>query len=295
MQPFGNMIETRHSVEKCFAFGQNNTQFALSSEDGVITIFDANTLKPLIANKVADSHIQCLCFDSSEEHIVFICDFELFIWAFNDSNRAIRLGKIVRDYPYRIMSLPNKNKLIIGIMGLIEYLNLDDINENNQPIDGILYNCGSVVFANDGRYLIYQSNEQKLSIWDFDTNERVLESTEDLENSIITMAISRDEKQLVTGHMDNTIRIWDIETLSQVGQPFEGFDSSVNTVIFSDDGNEIISIHFDQTIRKWNIQKREIAKEIYPLLSIDVVGLNFTKANICETDKMVFKQNGVKV
>ena len=111
------------------------------------------------------------------------------------------------------------------------------------------------------------------------------------------MSISKDEKLLVTGSLDNKIIVWDIENLSQFGDPFEGFDSSVNTVIFSDDGNEIISIHYDQTIGIWDINNRNKVKEIiYPFLSIDVAGLDFTKANINdETDKMTFRQNGVKV
>ena len=66
--------------------------------------------------------------------------------------------------------------------------------------------------------------------------------------AITTVALTCDNKYIVTGSMDRTIRIWNIEekTLDAV---LEGHTKSVTAVSITSDNKYIVSISLDMTMR----------------------------------------------
>ncbi len=65
-----------------------------------------------------------------------------------------------------------------------------------------------------------------------------------------SVAISSDNKFIVSGSEDNTIRVWERESGTQL-QEIKGHNSFVNSVAISSDNMFIISGSDDKTIRVW--------------------------------------------
>ncbi|QRW06711.1 hypothetical protein RhiLY_05710 [Ceratobasidium sp. AG-Ba] len=72
--------------------------------------------------------------------------------------------------------------------------------------------------------------------------------------AIYSVAMSPDDKYIVSGSSDGTVRIWDAKTGEVVLVPLQGHSGPVNCVMFSNDGRRIASGSFDKTIRIWNAE-----------------------------------------
>jgi WD40 repeat protein len=71
------------------------------------------------------------------------------------------------------------------------------------------------------------------------------------------VAISRDERKIVSAAGDGTLRVWNVETGQQIGSPMEGQeggDYAIHTVAFSPDGQRIVSASYDGPLRLWDAQ-----------------------------------------
>ncbi len=65
-----------------------------------------------------------------------------------------------------------------------------------------------------------------------------------------SVAISSDNKFIVSGSEDNTIRVWERDSRTQL-QEIKGHNSYVNSVAISSDNMFIVSGSDDKTIRVW--------------------------------------------
>ncbi len=65
-----------------------------------------------------------------------------------------------------------------------------------------------------------------------------------------SVAISSDNKFIVSGSSDKTIRIWERESGTQI-QELKAHDNTVNSVSISSDNKFIVSGSDDKTIRVW--------------------------------------------
>jgi len=79
--------------------------------------------------------------------------------------------------------------------------------------------------------------------------------------TILSSAISPNEKYVVSGSDDHTIRLWEVSTGRET-RVFRGHEDSVTSVLFSPDGKYIVSGSVDKTIRLW---QRDTGKEIVRL------------------------------
>jgi len=70
-------------------------------------------------------------------------------------------------------------------------------------------------------------------------------------DSIESVAISNDGKQMLSGSYDNTVKMWQIET-GQIIHTFKGHSDFVMSVNFSPDSEEVLSGSADNTLKRWN-------------------------------------------
>ncbi|KIJ57465.1 hypothetical protein HYDPIDRAFT_104216, partial [Hydnomerulius pinastri MD-312] len=70
----------------------------------------------------------------------------------------------------------------------------------------------------------------------------------------ISLAISRDGHQLVTGTTDGTIILWDAAARQHYVEPLAGHQKLrvINSVAYSHDGDSIVSASDDQVVRFWD-------------------------------------------
>jgi len=92
---------------------------------------------------------------------------------------------------------------------------------------------------------------------------------------IVSLALSRDGKQVATGHADKVIRVWDFATGKEVCK-LEGHQAPPS-VGFSPDGKQVVSAALDRTVRLWDVatgkevRKFEGFKDVTALPGNDVI------------------------
>ena len=73
----------------------------------------------------------------------------------------------------------------------------------------------------------------------------------EVDEPVLNLALSRDGKQVATGHADKVIRVWDFATGKEVCK-LAGHDAPPS-VAFSPDGKQVLSAAADRTVRLWDV------------------------------------------
>ena len=72
---------------------------------------------------------------------------------------------------------------------------------------------------------------------------------------ISSVAITSDNKYIVSGGRDKTVRIWNLKDKTQEAV-LQGHTASVNSVAITSDNKYIVSGGWDDTVRIWNLQDK---------------------------------------
>ena len=81
------------------------------------------------------------------------------------------------------------------------------------------------------------------------------------QDGVLSIAISRNGKTIISGGRDGTVRMWNLKG-QLLAQPFKGHKDVVTSVAISRDGKTIISGGGDGTVRIWNLKGQLIAKPL---------------------------------
>lgn len=90
------------------------------------------------------------------------------------------------------------------------------------------------------------------SVWDVHSGEMVL-TLEGHEHAIVSVAVSSNGQQIVTGSGDKTAKIWDVASGKDI-QTLVGHDDTITSVAFSPDGRRIVTGSEDQAIKLWDTE-----------------------------------------
>jgi WD40 repeat protein len=108
---------------------------------------------------------------------------------------------------------------------------------------------GGPVFSGDGSLVAITDNGMNATVWNVSTQQSINRFSGHTDQ-ITSMAISPDNRLLLTGSADKTARLWDISS-GQLLRVFSGHSAAVTSVAFSPDGKKIITGSLDKTIRTW--------------------------------------------
>jgi len=71
-------------------------------------------------------------------------------------------------------------------------------------------------------------------------------------DTVLSVAFSRDGKTLATGDNDGTVQLWDVATRQPIGLPLSN-TGAVNWLAFSPDGKTLATGNADGTVRLWDV------------------------------------------
>ncbi|OMJ65217.1 hypothetical protein SteCoe_38781 [Stentor coeruleus] len=112
-------------------------------------------------------------------------------------------------------------------------------------------------FSNDEKFCV-TSFRNEIQVWNLleKRQEAVLEGHTGGVNSV---AITSDNRFVVSGSWDNTVRVWNLLEKRQEAV-LEGHTSGVNSVAITSDNRFVVSGSDDKTVRVWNLlEKRQEA------------------------------------
>lgn len=89
--------------------------------------------------------------------------------------------------------------------------------------EGFLSSCRFL----DDSHILTGSGDMKLCIWDLEAGKKTQEVNAAHAGDVVSISISPDNNQFVTGSVDRTCKIWDVRDLSQK-QTFFGHNGDVN-------------------------------------------------------------------
>ena len=119
-------------------------------------------------------------------------------------------------------------------------VNFPDIPNNGGPL--------GIVFSADGS-LFAVADSVTAAVWDV-AKQRPVNHFSGHNDRITSMAISPDNRLLLTGSADKTARLWEIAS-GRLLRVYSGHTSAVTSVAFMPDGKKIVTGSLDMTIRTW--------------------------------------------
>ena len=210
------------------SFCNNDKCIATISEEGILIIWDLNTLTEVAA-------------DYEEIHGVF----------FND------ISKVVFSSKGNLVGVVSEGKNIV-VKSLISPFVYKILKEPN-------YRIGDIAYSPDGKYLVTTNREEPfdLSIWDIE-KENIVQKLSGHSDRIFSVEYSRDGIYIVSSSYDSTIRIWDAKT----GSCFKTFDACsidkdklhapVGAVALSPNNDYVVGGLYSGEIIIWEINSQKI-------------------------------------
>jgi len=76
-----------------------------------------------------------------------------------------------------------------------------------------------------------------------------------------SIAVSRDDTQIVSGSRNKTVKIWDVRS-GKCTQILKGHNNCVNSVAISLDGKTVVSGSYDKTVKIWDVNSGKDIKTL---------------------------------
>jgi WD40 repeat protein len=120
-------------------------------------------------------------------------------------------------------------------------------------------NLTCAAYSHDGKFIVcgsgspyahFSHRKRKLFILDADTGVEIKKFPRTCD-TICTLALSHDDKYLVTGSACHKVALWDLEKPVAI-RTYSGHKDMINMVAFTHDGRRIVSSSKDTTMRIWD-------------------------------------------
>ncbi|MBW2557835.1 MAG: hypothetical protein JRD69_03205, partial [Deltaproteobacteria bacterium] len=134
----------------------------------------------------------------------------------------------------------------------------------------------TMVFSEDGRYLVTGSEDKTVKLWDAGSGSEIRTFTWHFDNNeynyIESVGISNNGRYIIAGDRKGTVKIWNSISGKEI-RSYKKHSSGVQFVRFSADGEHVISIGISR-LKVWNAFTGKDIKSID-----DIVGFKLSPAN----------------
>ncbi|MFP4322426.1 MAG: protein kinase domain-containing protein [Anaerolineales bacterium] len=117
----------------------------------------------------------------------------------------------------------------------------------------------SLTFDNDGGRL-FATFSNRVVVWDTQTGDQ-LQIFEGHTATVTAVALSPDERLVISGGDDRQLIVWDALTGERL-YTLTGHTAAITDVVFADDASAFYSTSFDGSLRRWELPTTNFAEDI---------------------------------
>lgn len=237
----------------CLEVSPDCSLIAAGSDKGEVKIWDFKVRKPLYKLETDCDTVHSLAFNH-KSNILAIATYKLFIKLY-DLNLKKEICSF-QGHTYNIYSLsfsPLDDFIVSGSYD--RTVRLWKLSDNSQshiiPEDS---KVTEVIYSYSGSFIAYCLESGNLKIWN------VCEQRDDIvfsipNTSIDCIALSRDERFIISGSSDGIIRVWNIVEKREEGR-FIAHTDKIMRVYICYTGDLILSGGMDKKVNFWNMKNR---------------------------------------
>lgn len=236
-------IKTENNLDPAkLVFSPDGSMFASSDLDGVIILWDAKTLQPLMKNETGQSNsVGPMGFSADNNLLAVNINDSVLIW---DVNTLQPIGKPMNPNGGYINSLAfSPNGKILASANENASVAFWDVKTHEplgKPISGFSGEATSIAFSPDGKTIAIENENSKLTLWDVETRSLLHGAVNTGQEAwSAALAFSPNGRYLVSGSNDGTILLWNAQTLQHIGSPIGSGWGSVSSISFSPNGDMI--------------------------------------------------------
>jgi WD40 repeat protein len=189
---------------------------------------------------------------------VFSADGRLVACRLRD-NSAVVLESLGQKEVLRLLGIAefggfssdDQNVIVLTAAGQIEKRAISDgrVVESRQ-VNGLPQEPFKRLLSPSGRWLVFGGAEGETFI--INTLDNSANRIAGHKETILSLAVSPDEKTLLTGSVDRTARLWELPT-GKLLREFGNHRMGVGSVAFSKDGKFIATGSWDDTVHVWDL------------------------------------------
>lgn len=212
----GIISSNDNSIISCITISPDGNNLAVCSGKKII-IYDIESGSIIKKTSILNNHSAFSTIVYSKDgDFLYTGDNSGYIgfWDLNTSNNSIAFLTSYQVGSFTVSMIavhPKEKMLAIASENKIYLLDLEFFTETIEPMNHTDH-INSVMFSDDGNYLISSSDDNKVIIWDVQTGE-IIKMFKDLHNKVIKSAfISPDNTKIVTASEDGRALIINVDT-----------------------------------------------------------------------------------
>jgi WD40 repeat protein len=197
--------------------------------------------------------------------VVYISNADAITFVNLESGQVV--NSLQSYFGTRICSLemtPDGTKLVLGLDN--GHLTVRDVVSGRElhSLKGHLKAVRAIALTPNGEQVVSGSVDSTLKLWKL-INDRppnlrdweptpspLLRSFDGHTGVVMSVAVTPDGQQVISGSWDKTIKVWDLASGSII-RSLEGHTEFVTSVVVTSDGKQVVSGSGDKTLRVWDM------------------------------------------
>lgn len=250
-------IDSMNSVKKAMRFCMGGDAMAVGSGSGTITIWNLDTKKRLKRFKGHKSTIVSILFSQDEKYMLSTSRKHIAkLW---DVQSEKELQSFEIDSTINIVFSGNGKKVAWALHP--NKIAVYDIEKSKivHILKGHHFAVSSLKISRDGRYLVSNSTEGYIKLWNLKTGKES-QSFRKQYGRLIAFSISKNSKYVLLGLISGNVRVWDIAKAKE-RKVFHG-NQGIGKVLISDDERyALATTKFGGSLKIFDIVKKREVKE----------------------------------